>query len=97
MISLLQHHWQSVRDGCPFLYSAVLCNPVLIIHTINGLLSILQPNDTSNPIFDTYINAHFDVHSHDNFCRAFAILMVGVQLAIYRPGFEDTEPGKECG
>jgi hypothetical protein len=96
--SSLQNKWRTLRSDCPFLYSAVLCNPVLILHAINGVLSLLQPNSMCDAMFDTWISAHLDMHADDNLCRAFTVLMVALQLAIYRPGLDDGETSAEyCG
>jgi hypothetical protein len=51
---------------------------------MNGLLSFLHPDAVSSPIFNTWVDAHLDVHADENFARAFTVLMVAVQLAAYR-------------
>ncbi len=94
----MQNKWRILKSDCPFLYSAELFNPVLILHTINVLLSLLQPNETLDLMFDTRITAHLDMHADDNLCRAFTVLMVALQLAIYRPGLDDGQASAEyCG
>lgn len=95
MISTLQNKWQYVKDDCPFLSLAVLSNPVFVLHIANGILSILRPNSIKNSMFDTWIIPHLDVHADDEACRLFTIVMVLLQLVIYRPDLNSSEPNWE--
>ncbi|EXJ65639.1 uncharacterized protein A1O5_11166 [Cladophialophora psammophila CBS 110553] len=61
----------------------VLCNPVLVLHLINGLLSFLYPAATHNAIFDTSVQPHLDAHAQDGLCRLFTLFMVALQSALY--------------
>lgn len=77
----------SVQQRCQqkrsFLYSAVFCNPVLILHFTNAFLSLLRPQAIRDPIFNTWINPHLDVHAHDGLCQIFTGLMVVLQSSFY--------------
>lgn len=75
--------WQSLREDRPLVCAIILCNPILVLHCVNGFLSLLYPNAMHDPIFDTWINPHLDVHAHDGFCRFFTLVMVALQSAVY--------------
>ncbi|KIV80880.1 hypothetical protein PV11_08347 [Exophiala sideris] len=92
MFPVMQKNWQAVMDDCPFFsYSAVLSNPVLILHAMNCFLSCLPTSDVKTSIFETWITAHFDVHADDKLCRAFTVIVVALQLAIYYPKLDNAQ------
>ncbi|KAL6244777.1 hypothetical protein RBB50_008305 [Rhinocladiella similis] len=84
MSAALQRNWQMMKQDWPLVSTAVLCNPVLVLHAMNGLLSYLDPAGMSNPLFDTQVNPHLDVHADENFARVFTAVIVMAQLAAYR-------------
>ncbi|EXJ89694.1 hypothetical protein A1O3_02761 [Capronia epimyces CBS 606.96] len=89
MVLMLQDKWRLIKENCRLLYPMVFCNPVLILHFVNGLLSFLQPNTVYDPTFDTWINPHLDVHADDEICKVFTVLVVVLQLAVYRPSLDN--------
>ncbi|KAI9763343.1 MAG: hypothetical protein M1840_000608 [Geoglossum simile] len=72
-----------------YLLPAVLLNPVLILHTLNSLLCRLLPSFADQPL-PTWSDPttwgphgtppYLDVHSSANFCWAYTICMVCLQL-----------------
>ena len=61
----------------------VFCNPVLVLHVLNGFISLIYPDTVKDSHVNTSVQPHLDVHAHDGFCRLFTLLMVGVQSALY--------------
>ncbi|KAI9799583.1 MAG: hypothetical protein M1825_004509, partial [Sarcosagium campestre] len=77
-----------------YLVPAVLLNPVLLLHTTNTILSRTLPTSLIAPPLipqSTPMSAWgpgaspplLDVHTSDNFCWSYTMLMVGVQLVIF--------------
>lgn len=72
---------------------AILCNPTLVLHTFNIVISFFRPDELLQPIFATWIEPQLDVHADDETCKIFVLFMVAVQMAIYVPSSSDeTEP-----
>ncbi|KIW72788.1 hypothetical protein PV04_00963 [Phialophora macrospora] len=67
----------------PLLLLTTILNPVLVLHSINGFLSLLYPDVNPYSIFDTSIQPHIDVHAQDGFCRLFTVVMVVLQSVLY--------------
>ncbi|KAJ4511828.1 hypothetical protein HRR83_007278 [Exophiala dermatitidis] len=84
MASLFWNSCELILENRTILYLMILCNPILILHLINGLLSFLRPSVLSDPAFDTWIEPHLDMHAHDEACKVFTILVVMLQLVLYR-------------
>lgn len=82
---------------CLLLYPMVVFNPVLLLHLVNGLLSFLQPDAMCNQTFDTWVKPHLDVHANDEFCKIFTVLVVVLQLVIYRPIIDNGEKTSNDG
>ncbi|KIX97139.1 uncharacterized protein Z520_07253 [Fonsecaea multimorphosa CBS 102226] len=75
--------WRLLQENPSFLYTMILCNPVLVLHSINGLLSFLYPAAAHDSIFDTLIQPHVDAHAQDGLCHLFTLFMVALQSALY--------------
>ncbi|OCT44176.1 hypothetical protein CLCR_00729 [Cladophialophora carrionii] len=67
----------------PLLLYTMVLNPVLVLHSINGFLSLLWPDVNSYSTFDTAVQPHFDVHAQDGFCRLFTVVLVALQSVLY--------------
>jgi hypothetical protein len=67
----------------PLLLYTMILNPVLVLHSINGFLSLLYPDVNPYSTFDTSIQPHIDVHAQDGFCRLFTVVMVALQSVLY--------------
>ncbi len=74
--------WRVLRNNPLLLYTMIL-NPVLVLHFINGLLSLLYPDDLQYAALNTSVQPHLDVHANDGFCRLFTVIMVALQSAVY--------------
>jgi hypothetical protein len=67
----------------PLLLYTMILNPVLVLHFINGFLSLLYPDVNPYSTFDTSIQPHIDVHAQDGYCRLFTVVMVALQSVLY--------------
>ncbi|OQV04788.1 hypothetical protein CLAIMM_09620, partial [Cladophialophora immunda] len=75
--------WRILQQNPSLLYTMIFCNPVLVLHVINGFLSFLYPTATHDSIFDTSVRPHLDAHAQDGLCRLFTLFMVALQSALY--------------
>ena len=89
MSSMIAKTWQKIKTHQRMLTSAVVCNPTLVLHSINKVLSIFRPTSLLDPAFDTWVDPLLDVHVHDKSCKAFVILIVALQLVLYVPRSSD--------
>jgi len=71
-----------VLQSNSFILYTVVLNPIFVVHVINGLLSLLSPDDVQHLDFTTSIRPHFDVHMQDGLCRVFTLMMVALQSVL---------------
>jgi len=77
--------WQRFQENQLILYTMIFLNPVLVLHSINGIISLLRPDINRNPMFSTFVQPHLDVHERDGLCQLFTVLIVTLQSALYSP------------
>ncbi|RVX75826.1 hypothetical protein B0A52_00183 [Exophiala mesophila] len=77
--------WFKIKDSRRRWFLAILCNPTLVLHTINLVLSLLHPHIILGPGFATWVQPHLDVHTNDDSCKVFVIFMVALQMTIFVP------------
>lgn len=91
MARMIDETWRRIRTHQRMLTSAVVCNPTLVLYSINKVLSIFRPIRLLDTTFDVRIDPLLDVHAHDKSCKVFVVLMVALQLVLYVP--RNTELG----
>lgn len=89
MARMVDKTWQKIKTHQRMLTSAVVCNPTLVLYSINKVLSIFRPTSRLDPAFDTWVDPLLDVHAHDRSCKVFVILIVALQLVLYVPRNSD--------
>ncbi|OAP59623.1 hypothetical protein AYL99_06921 [Fonsecaea erecta] len=75
--------WRVLQQNPSLLYTMIFCNPVLVLHCINGFLSFLYPTAAHDSMFVTSVQPHLDAHAQDGLCRLFTLFMVALQSALY--------------
>lgn len=100
MPKMVENTWQKIKRNQRILASAVVCNPTLVLYSINKVLSIFRPTYLLDPAFDAWVDPLLDVHAHDRSCKVFVVLMVVLQIVLYVPRSLDLGTtrirGKEC-
>ncbi|KEF58296.1 uncharacterized protein A1O9_06222 [Exophiala aquamarina CBS 119918] len=81
--------WLKLKRNQRMLASAVVCNPTLVLYSINKVLSIFRPTYLLDPAFDAWVDPLLDVHAHDRSCKVFVLLMVALQIVLYVPRTPD--------
>jgi len=82
---MAERTWQKIKQNQRMLASAVICNPTLVLHSINKVLSIFRPTYLLDPTFDAWVDPLLDVHAHDKSCKVFVVVMVVLQIVLYVP------------
>lgn len=85
MASMIEKSWRKVSSHQRMLTSAVVCNPTLVLYSINKVLNFFRPMCLDTLPFDARIDPFLDVHAHDKSCKVFVLLMVALQLVLYVP------------